>query len=99
MTSPINITKLNTQQIKPDIYHIVFDSYANRPTLKEYWDYDNDIYPFLNSRGFFTVDSAFSNYNSTPFSISSTFNLQYLKGAEPYQYSNSSNFLVGQEHI
>lgn len=96
MTSPVLITKNQTKDVKPDIYHIVFDGYTNRPAFNEFWEYDNDIYPFLTSKGFYTVDSAMSNYKSTPFSISSTFNLQYLKGAGPYLVSNSSNFLVGQ---
>jgi hypothetical protein len=81
---------------KPDIYHILFDSYTNAPALNQFWGYDDDIYPFLNSKGFFTVDSGFSNYTSTPYSITSIFNLQYLPGAEPYLYSNSSNFYLGQ---
>jgi Sulfatase len=81
---------------KPDIYHIIFDSYTNSPALKQYWGYENDLYPFLQSRGFFTVDSGYSNYASTPYSISSVFNLQYLKGAEPYLISNSENFFIGQ---
>ncbi len=80
----------------PDIYHIIFDSYTNAPALKQYWDYDNSINPYLESKGFFIADSAISNYKSTPYSIASVFNLQYLQGAEAYQLSNSSNFLVGQ---
>ncbi len=80
----------------PDIYHIIFDGYTNLPVIKEYWRYDNDIYPFLASKGFFTFDSAFSNYKSTPFSISSIFNLQYLPGTEPFLISTSPNFFLGQ---
>ena len=96
MTSPISINKKNTAQVRPDIYHIIFDSYANLPELKEFWGYDNDIYPFLASKGFYTVDSALSNYKYTPFSVSSIFSFQYLKGAGPYLSHTSSNFLIGQ---
>lgn len=81
---------------KPDVYHIIFDAYTNAPALKQYWGYENDLYPFLQSRGFYTVDSGYSNYISTPFSISSIFNLQYLEGAEPYLISTSENFFIGQ---
>ena len=96
MISPV---KIETDSIaeKPDIYYIVFDGYTGPASLKEYWGFENDIYPYLNSRGFYTIDSAFSNYKSTPFSISSVLNLQYLTGSEPYLYSNSSNFLIGQQ--
>jgi hypothetical protein len=81
---------------KPDIYHIIFDSHTNGLALKQYWNYEDDLYPFLQSRGFFTVDSGYSNYISTPYSISSVFNLQYLEGAEPYLISTSENFFIGQ---
>jgi hypothetical protein len=96
MTKPIDVKANRTPAEKPDIYYILFDSYTNSPSLKKYWEYDNDIVPFLRSKNFFLVDSAHSNYISTPFSVSSTLNMQYLKGAEPYLLSNSSNFLVGR---
>ena len=97
MVTPVPIKPKNELSVKPDIYHIVFDSYTNRPILNKYWQFDNDIYPFLDSLGFFTIDSAICNYKTTPFSLSSTFNLQYLKGAEPFLVSNSSNFMVGRQ--
>jgi hypothetical protein len=97
MVSPV-ITTLPVQPSdRPDIYHLIFDSYSNSPALKEYFNYENDINGYLESKGFFVVDSAISNYRSTPYSIASVFNLQYLKGAEPYQHSNSSNFLLGRK--
>jgi len=80
----------------PDIYHIIFDSYTNYPVMKDYWGYDNDIYSYLNSKGFYTMDSATSNYKSTPFSISSILNLEYLKGVDQFLISTSSNFFLGQ---
>ncbi|MBL7744493.1 MAG: sulfatase-like hydrolase/transferase [Chitinophagaceae bacterium] len=101
LTERMSSTVLSGKKIehkeKPDIYHIVFDSYTNGPALKQYWGYENEIYPFLASKGFFTIDSAFSNYASTPYSLSSVFNLQYLDGAESYLLSNSSNFYIGQK--
>src|SRR5436190_7093366 len=81
----------------PDIYHILFDSYTNYPVMKEYWGYDNDIYSYLNSNGFYTIDSTISNYKSTPFSISSILNLEYLKGVDQFLVSTSSNFFLGQK--
>jgi len=80
----------------PDIYHIIFDSYTNYPVMKDYWEFDNDIYSYLNSKGFYTIDSATSNYKSTPFSVSSILNLEYLKGVDQFLISNSSNFFLGQ---
>lgn len=98
MTTPLPLPDKNTQaENAPDIYYILFDAYTSRRALKQYWNFDNDIWPFLEEKGFFTLDSAFSNYTSTPFSVSSIFNMQYLKGAEPYLHSNSSNFLIGRK--
>jgi hypothetical protein len=81
----------------PDIYHVLFDSYTNAPSLQQYWNYENEIYPYLRSKGFYTVDSGFSNYQFTPFSVSSLFNLQYLDGARDYLAPNSANFLIGNK--
>ena len=95
MTAPIQFNDRDSTKELPDIYYFIFDSYTNRPALNKYWGYENDIYDFLNSKDFFTVDSATSNYKSTPYSISSVLNLQYLIGAAGYQHTNSSNFLTG----
>ena len=99
ITSRMATPVLNNEKIisseNPDIYHIIFDEYTNLPALKKYWGYDDEIYLFLTSKGFFTLDSAISNYTSSPFSIASIFCLQYLKGAEPYLERNTANFLVG----
>jgi hypothetical protein len=95
MTSPVLTDEKMNAAERPDIYHIIFDEYTNPPALKKYWGFENDIYPFLVSKGFYTLDSAFSNYTTTPFSISSIVNLQYLRGADPYLERNSANFFVG----
>ena len=95
MTRPVLQGTAYTMQETPDIYYIVFDGYTNKAALQEHWQYDNEIYSFLSNQGFFTADSAFSNYNFTPYSISSVFNLQYLVGAEPYLERNAANFYTG----
>lgn len=80
---------------RPDIYYFIFDSYTNSETLKKYWGFNNDLVPFLDSSGFFVADSSFSNYISTPFSLTSIFNLQYLNCDKSFLVSNSYNFLLG----
>lgn len=65
----------------PDIYLIIADSYPGSTELKETLGFDNT--PFekaLQQRGFHIVDSSTSNYNFTPFSVSSMLNMEYLKG-------------------
>lgn len=63
----------------PDIYFIVADEYAGNKGLINICKYDNTF--FLNKlrqRGFFVADSSSANYNSTPFSMASVLNMNYL---------------------
>ncbi|HET9824714.1 MAG TPA: sulfatase-like hydrolase/transferase, partial [Chitinophagaceae bacterium] len=65
---------------KPDIYFIVFDAYTGTQCLKREFDFDNSaVDSFLTGNGFYVASNARSNYGLTPLSISSTFNLNYLR--------------------
>lgn len=66
---------------KPDIYLIIADGYPGVKSLKDNFNMDNR--PFLDSlrhRGFHIVDSSHSNYNFTPFSVSSMLDMNFLTG-------------------
>lgn len=64
---------------KPDIYFFVFDEYTNNKTLKKMWDYDNSqITDWLSANGFHIPSDTHSNYSFTVFSVSSTFNMDYI---------------------
>ncbi|MFI5221758.1 MAG: sulfatase-like hydrolase/transferase [Bacteroidia bacterium] len=64
----------------PDIYFLVFDAYASSVSLKENYRYDNSAMDsFLVSNKFFISTHSKSNYSETPFSISSTLNMNYFK--------------------
>jgi hypothetical protein len=64
---------------KPDIYFFVFDEYTNNSTLKKMWGFDNSaITNWLSSDGFHIPTSTRANYSFTVFSVSSTFNMDYL---------------------
>lgn len=64
---------------QPDVYYIILDAFASHDTLKEFGAYDNtEFIDFLKSKGFYVVDKARSNYDRTPFSISSSMNMQYI---------------------
>lgn len=65
---------------KPDIYFIVFDAYSGTQCLKREFNFDNSaIDSFLLKKGFFVAKNSRSNYALSPLSISSTFNLNYLR--------------------
>jgi hypothetical protein len=71
---------------KPDIYFIVFDEYTNNKTLKKVWNFDNyRITNWLSTNDFYVPTSTHANYTFTVYSVSSTFNMNYIdarKGAD-----------------
>jgi hypothetical protein len=73
------ISNNNPDSSKPDIYFFVFDAYTNNATLKTVWDFNNDqITDWLSERGFHIGQNTHSNYNFTAFSVSSTFNMNFI---------------------
>ena len=64
---------------KPDIYLVILDEYAGNTELKELLHFDNAGFENeLTKRGFLVIGGSSSNYNSTPYSIASTLNMDYL---------------------
>lgn len=64
----------------PDIYFIVFDGYTSSSMLKNEFNYSNQALDSMLIRNrFFISGASQSNYNYTAFSLTSTFNLDYLK--------------------
>lgn len=69
--------------VKPDIYYLVFDSYTSSSALQKYFHHDNSaIDSALTAKGFRIIRHSTSNYNLTPFSISSEFSFNYLPGID-----------------
>jgi hypothetical protein len=84
---------------KPDIYYILFDAYTSSAVLQSDFGYHNNIDSFLQSKQFFVVDRSRSNYNLTPFSISSCFNLQYLPGLNVSQDFYMDGYMPGVQSV
>jgi hypothetical protein len=64
---------------KPDIYLLLMDEYCGTTTLKNYFKYDNSWFiSDLSAKGFFIASEARSNYTSTPLSVASTFEMNYI---------------------
>ena len=65
---------------KPDVYYIILDAYANPNTLENQGKFDDHQFlDFLRGHGFYVVPRAASNYDRTPFSISSSLNMDYIQ--------------------
>jgi Sulfatase len=88
------------QSGKPDIFFVVLDGYTSSKCLQEEFNYSNKyIDLLLKSNHFFTSIHSKSNYNLTPFSLSSTLDWDYLKpGLENHHYSTRF-FLQGIETL
>lgn len=70
--------KLETPKTKADIYLIVMDGYAGIQSLQSNFGYNNyEFVSKLRKDSFFVADAPNSNYNSTLFSLSSMFNMNY----------------------
>ncbi len=75
----IKNVQVSQSQHSPDIYWFIFDAYSASTTLQKFWNFKNPLDSQLRERGFFIADSATSNYNYTPYSITSTLDMSYLQ--------------------
>ncbi len=65
---------------KPNIYLVIADEYAGRKELHDIFSFDNATFETeLEKRNFYVVKNAMSNYNYTPYSMASIFDMNYLK--------------------
>ncbi len=63
---------------KPNVYFLLFDEYAGYKSLQDSFGFKNDsLYHFLQEQQFKQLPT-FSNYDFTPFSMSSILNMQYV---------------------
>ena len=86
-------TALPADSNKPDIYFLLFDDYASSFALKQQYGFNNDIDSFFISEGFHIQPLSISNYNYTPFSMASLFNMSYINGIRPDHGVDRTDFL------
>ena len=71
---------LSTPAIEHDIYYIILDDYARSDILQKLYGFDNsDFIDFLHEKGFIVPVSDHSNYPTTPLSVASTLNMDYIQ--------------------
>jgi hypothetical protein len=62
-----------------DIYFLVFDRYGSADAIARRFDIsDNDLYGWLEERGFQVPANSHANYRATDFSLAATLNMRYL---------------------
>ncbi len=64
---------------KPNVYLLLFDEYAGLQSLKDSFNYDNSIFYDRLRNDSFQIHNSFSNYSITAYSMSSLFQMDYLK--------------------
>ncbi|MBI2270061.1 MAG: sulfatase-like hydrolase/transferase [Bacteroidetes bacterium] len=70
----------------PNVYYLLFDMHTGSESLKKYWDYaDTSFVKQLESRNFYVVKNARSNYNFTLYSLASAFSMQHLNKLPEYK--------------
>ena len=92
-----SITKQNPKPMheeglhRPNIYFLIFDSYANHRILNEYYNWnDSSFVNALVSRGFSVDENTRSNYCFTGGSIGATLSMRYIH--EDLNYKNKDYY-------
>lgn len=74
---------------QPDVYYIIFDSYARQDVMKDVLNFDNsDFINSLRQRGFYVADCSNSNYDGTLASLTSSLNYSYLDNLDSIPAEN-----------
>lgn len=77
VANPVSFNK-SIVTAKPNVYFLLFDEYAGYKSLQDSFNFRNDgLYNFLQQQQFKLLP-VFSNYDFTPFSMSSIVNMQYV---------------------
>lgn len=87
-----------------DIYYIVPDRYGSPSSLAaEYGITDNDLYGWLEERGFDVARESYANYSRTALSLTSVLNLAYIDSIVSPQRPDSQDYgpvhRAFQEHL
>ena len=77
----------------PDVYYLIFDTYASTSTLRDAYEHDNgEFIAYLHERGFYVADESFSNYSVTALSLASSLNMDYIDRLSPDYGANGTNW-------
>ena len=86
-------------EYQPDIYYIILDSYMRDDALTTYGFDNSDFLQELSSLGFYVATCSQSNYATTPFSLSSSLNMDYLDKFAPSEFEKKANPITMRTYI
>ena len=81
-----------TDAQKRDVYWLVYDRYGSDRALKNLFDVDNDLTPWLRDKGFEVLENSHANYVATSLSMSTTMNLAHLEELTGLVGSSTSSY-------
>ena len=77
---------------KRDVYWLVYDRYGSDRALKNLFNVDNDLTPWLRDKGFEVLENSHANYVATSLSMSTTMNLAHLEELTGLVGSSTSSY-------
>lgn len=79
-------------KIRPDVYYVVIDGFANSATLRELLGYDNAAFiDFLRQKGFYVAEKSRSNHDRTVLSVTSSLNMGLMTPLAELSEKSTSN--------
>jgi hypothetical protein len=83
-----------------DIYFLIFDRYGSADAIERRFDItDNDLYGWLEARGFQVPANSHANYRATDFSLAATLNMRFLDDLTREVGPSSSDRTPAQDMI
>lgn len=86
-------------EYQPDIYYIILDSYLRDDALESLGFDNSEFIEELTAMGFYIAECSQSNYATTPFSLSSSLNMDYINNFAPSVYEEKQNPIVLGSYI
>lgn len=86
--------QLNATSNDPNIYLLLFDEYASSHSLMERFGFHNNLDSFLVTKNFRIQTNSKSNYFSTPLSVASLLDMNYLAGVKKHGQPQAEDFNI-----
>lgn len=94
-----DVAGTTTTAQKRDVYWLIFDRYGSDRSLKDRYRLDNDLTPWLDSKGFTVLPDSHANYIRTVLSIAATSRMAHLTDIEAAQGKDSSDVTTVDQQL
>jgi hypothetical protein len=77
---------------KRDVYWLVYDRYGSDRAMRNLYQVENDLTPWLQDKGFEVLENSHANYVATSLALSTTMNLAHLEELTGLVGSSTSSY-------